>query len=233
MAGLLRLACFHSTVVKKILRSKLNTAEKWYRKTDNIIKYAEFTKHCVAPFCISERCSCQPDCRRSARLWGRPGFSYVEVLLCSVIISIILVSGLRLFGNLGRSQQVFLDQSSADFLALQMIEEIKQQFYKDPDGSLVLGREPGESIVDRVDLDDVDDYHGFSECPPKRRNGAVLPQYDVFTRTVSVRYVTADDFTQTAVSDEGFKEVTITVSRSGHVLTQQIYVLADIFVGIR
>ena len=171
--------------------------------------------------------------RRSACFWSASGFSYVEVLLSSVIISIILVSGLRLFGNLGRSQQVLLDQSSADFLALQMMEEIKQQFYKDPDGSLILGREPDESTVDRGDLDDVDDYHNFFECPPKRRNGAVLSQYDDFTRTVSVRYVTADDFTQAAVSNEGFKEITITISCSGRILAQQIYVIADIFVGIR
>ncbi|MCK5271625.1 MAG: hypothetical protein KAJ52_03570 [Sedimentisphaerales bacterium] len=172
-------------------------------------------------------------CRRSARLWSASGFSYVEVLLSSVIISIILVSGLRLFGNLGRSQQVLLDQSSADFLALQMVEEIKQQFYEDPDGSIVFGREPEESAVDRSDFDDVDDYHDFSDYPPKRRNGAVLSQYDDFTRTVSVRYVTADDFTQTAVIDEGFKEVAIKVSRSDQILAQQIYVIADIFVGIR
>ncbi|MCK4628114.1 MAG: hypothetical protein KAT56_03865 [Sedimentisphaerales bacterium] len=172
-------------------------------------------------------------CRRSARLWSASGFSYVEVLLSSVIISIILVSGLRLFGNLGRSQQVLLDQSSADFLALQMVEEIKQQFYEDPDGSPVFGREPTESVVDRNDFDDVDDYHNFSDYPPKRRTGAALSKYVDFTRTVSVRYVTADDFTQTATGDEGFKEVSITVSRSGHILAQQIYVIADIFVGIR
>ena len=172
-------------------------------------------------------------CRCSARLWGRPGFSYVEVLLSSVIISIILVSGLRLFGNLGRSQQVLLDQSSADFLALQMVEEIKQQFYEDSNGSPVFGREPYESAADRSDFDDVDDYHNFSACPPQRRDGDVLKQYNKFTRTVSVRYVTADDLTQTAVSDEGFKEVTIAVSRSDQILAQQIYVIADIFAGIR
>ena len=204
-----------------------------YRKTDNIIKYDEFTKRCVAPFCISQRCSCQPDCRRSARFWSASGFSYVEVLLSSVIISIILVSGIRLFGNLGRSNQVLLDQSSVDFLALQIIEEIKQQFYRDPDGSPVFGREPNESAVDRSDFDDVDDYHNFSDNPPKRRNGDALTQYAEFTRQVTVRYVQADDFTQAAVGDEGFKELTITVSRSGHILAQQIYVIADIFVGIR
>ena len=204
-----------------------------YRKTDNTIKYAKLTKRYVPPFCISERCSCQPDYRRSACLWSASGFSYVEVLLCSVIISIILVSGLRLFGNLGRSRQVLLDQSSADFLALQMVEEIKQQFYRDPDGSSVFGREPDETAADRNDFDDVDDYHNFSDCPPRQRDGNALTQYNVFTRAVSVRYVAADDFIQTAVSDEGFKEVTITISRSGQILAQQIYVLADIFVGIR
>jgi len=114
-----------------------------------------------------------------------------------------------------------------------MVEEIKQQFYKDPDGSLVLGRELDESGADRSDFDDVDDYRNFSDCPPEQRNGDALSQYNDFTRAVSVRYVTADDFTQTAVIDEGFKEVTITVSRSGQILAQQIYVIADIFVGIR
>ncbi|MCK5269460.1 MAG: hypothetical protein KAJ46_01695 [Sedimentisphaerales bacterium] len=171
--------------------------------------------------------------RRSVCFWSASGFSYVEVLLCSVIISIILVSGLRLFGNLGRSRQVLLDQSSADFLALQMVEEIKQQFYEDPDGSAVFGREPDEIAADRSDFDDIDDYHKSSDCPPQQRNGNVLTKYAEFTRQVTIRYVQADDFTQTAVGDEGFKEVTITVSRSDQILAQQIYVIADIFVGIR
>ena len=79
----------------------------------------------------------------------RTAFSYIEVLLASIIIAIMLVSGLKLSANLGRSQQDVVSSSTADLLALNMIEEIKQYPYEDQYLFGNFGREAGESATTR------------------------------------------------------------------------------------
>jgi len=156
------------------------------------------------------------------------GFSYVEVLLTSVIISILLVSAVRLFGNIGRSRASAFGRDIAAHLAIEMIEEIRQQSYQDPQSPGAFGREAGETALMRSTFDDIDDYDGWSSSPPIDRTGQPYSNYDYLTRSVAVRYVQADDFTQeTEDEDEGFKEVTITVSHAENILAQQIYVIAD------
>lgn len=157
------------------------------------------------------------------------GFSYVEVLLCSVIFSILLVSAVRLAGNLGRSQIALTESEWAKMLAVDMIEEIKLKDYEDPSNTNEFGPGVDETIfADRIDFDDIDDYDGWNESPPQRRNAQPYPQCDNLTRTIAVRYVEANDFTQTAGSDEGFKEITITVENPNQIYEEQKYVIADV-----
>lgn len=158
------------------------------------------------------------------------GFSYVEVLLSVVIISVLLVSALKLSANLGRSQQAGTDQQQYGNLVIDLLEEIKQQAYKDPNAvadSLV--RETGELIDDRSNYNDIDDYHGWSASPPENRWNTPFPQFAHLTRSVSVRFVSAADFTLTSAGDEGFKEVTITITRNRDsvILEERKFVLAD------
>ena len=160
----------------------------------------------------------------------RPGFSYVEVLLASVIISILLVSGLRLFGNLGRSQQSTTGKEYAGTLITSLLSEIEKQNYRDPEATDdTLGRETEESDTSRSNYDDVDDYDGWTANPPEDQLEQPYSQFSHLTRSVTVRYVMSDDFTQSAATDEGFKEVTITVSRSpgGEMVQERIFVLAN------
>jgi hypothetical protein len=149
-----------------------------------------------------------------------------------VIICVLLVSAMVLFGNLGRSRQDTVDQDSAGYLILEMIEEIKQQNYQDPDVSGNFGMEVSETGSGRSLFDDVDDYHSWSACPPQDRQGNPLSSYLQLTRSVSIRYVAANDFTQTAAGDEGFKEVTITIDRDSMVLLQRKYVISNVIVGL-
>jgi type II secretory pathway pseudopilin PulG len=158
--------------------------------------------------------------------YRRAGFSYVEILLAAVIISVLLVSALRLFGNIGRSRQTITEQDLSASLALQMIEEIKQLPYRDPLVPDEFG--PGaDETANRAAFDDIDDYDGWTASPPQSRDGTPLNQYVDLTRSVTVRYVAADNFELTAALDEGFKEVTIIISKNASQLTQQKYVIAD------
>lgn len=164
---------------------------------------------------------------RRTLLWHRRGLSYVEVMLATVIMSVLLVAAVRLFANLGRSALHTSDAAAAATLAVEMIEEIRRLPYKDPYAAAQFGPGDGETDSGRVGFDDIDDYHNWSACPPEDRAGQPYSQYPRLTRSVTVRHVEADDFTQPAgASDEGFKEVTITISTSDRTIAKQRYVLA-------
>jgi len=167
------------------------------------------------------------------RPYRRPqsgGFSYIEVLLASVIMSVLLVSGLKLFANLGRSQQATVSREEAGFLVINMFEEIKRQAYKDPTATDdTLGREAGEIATSRTNYNDIDDYQNWSATPPEDQAGQPYDQYSHLARSVSIQYVMANDFSQPAATDEGLKEITITISRSpsNETVEERKFVLAN------
>ena len=157
----------------------------------------------------------------------RRGVSYVEVIVVVVVVAVLLVPALHLLGNLGQSRRNTLDKDTAESLALDMIQEIKQQHYRDPTAPAGFGIESGEQQNRRVTFDDVDDYNDWTAGPPKSPDGQPYTQYPNLTRAVTVRYVAAADFTLTAAEDQGFKEVVITVTSNKAVLAQQTYVIPD------
>ena len=158
----------------------------------------------------------------------RPGLSYVEVLLASVILSVLIASAVQLFGNLARSQSTVTDQDGAEFLALEMTREITQRYYADPDINRIIGVEPDEIGPDRQLWDDLDDYHSWNSCPPVDRWNTPYQDLAHLTRSVDVQYVAANDFTNIVVDDQGFKSVTITVSHGPKIYTQHTYVIPNI-----
>ena len=160
----------------------------------------------------------QPRCR---------GLSYAEVAVSVIIVSVLLVAALRLFGDLGRARLNTLDRDAGATLALEMIQEIKQQYYNDPDGSPVFGPEADEVATTRNAFDDVDDYHNWTATPPQARDGTQVDNHQNMTRSVEVRRVAANDFAQSAVADQSFKEVVITVKSGDQEISQQVYVIAN------
>ncbi len=63
---------------------------------------------------------------------NRSGFTYSEVMVSVVIISVLLIAGVRLFGGLGRGMQSNLDTDAAETLTLEMIHEIMGKHYSEP-----------------------------------------------------------------------------------------------------
>jgi len=162
-------------------------------------------------------------------LWRSRGLSYAEVMLATVIMSVLLVAAVRLFGNLGRSALHTTDAAAAGRLAVEMIDEIRRQAYADPETADEFGAGADETGSGRADFDDIDDYNNWSACPPEDRSGQPQSRYSSLTRSVTVRLVQADDFTQpSGTSDQGFKAVTITISSPDRIIERQRYVLARV-----
>ncbi len=166
--------------------------------------------------------------RHDKQISSQDGFTLVEIMISTLIMGILLVSGLRLFGNLSRSSNALTDMDAANMLAVEMINEIKQQNYYDPqDGESSWGTQDDELGPDRTLYDDIDDYYNWNSEPPIDRNGDEYTQYPDFYRKVTVRLVQANNFKNEAIVNEGFKEVIITVSRYSKTLTEHTYIIAD------
>jgi MSHA pilin protein MshD len=155
------------------------------------------------------------------------GFTYVEVMMAAVILSVLLVSALTLFGNLGRSRGAAMVTDKANTLVLDLMQEILQQSYSDPASAVEFGPGADETGTSRANFDDVDDYHGLQEMPPKDKDGNDLSEYANITQQVAVRHVQAADFTLAAVADQGYKEVTITITAGGEPALVRNYVIAN------
>jgi len=84
--------------------------------------------------------------------------------------------------------------------------------------ALVGGSSFGTEEALRAAYDDIDDFDGASESPPRRIDGTPLDDYTGFTRTVSVVNVTAADpdaAVPEADGSTGLKRVTVTVTWTG------------------
>jgi type II secretory pathway pseudopilin PulG len=134
----------------------------------------------------------------------------VEALLSIVLVATMLVAMLRTFSAIARGQLLLASRSSATCLGNQLISEILQNQYQDPNNP-VFGLEAGESNVSRASINDVDDYNGWVDSPPKWGDGNVIPGLTGWKRTVAVAYVDPNTLNPCG-TDAGLKRITVTVT---------------------
>jgi hypothetical protein len=77
------------------------------------------------------------------------------------------VAALNSLGVATRSAESIGNRAVALGLADDLMSEILQLPYSDPDSTPTMGAETGETTGTRYAFDDVDDYHGWSEQPPQ------------------------------------------------------------------
>jgi type II secretory pathway pseudopilin PulG len=141
-------------------------------------------------------------------------FTLVEATLSTVVVAIMLVAALSTGSTTRLAEYKLMIRSQALTLAQDLMTEIRQQAYEDPN-SPVFGIESGEQSADRTDFDDMDDYHKWSGAPPQLPDGNDLPNFTGWERRVQVEWVELTDLSQTSVSEQGVKRVIVTVLHDG------------------
>ena len=144
--------------------------------------------------------------------------SLVEVSLSSLLVAILLITALQTVGASFRSEFHTAQQTQAILFAEDLLSEIIQMEYEEPDGAVSFGRETGESVTERINWDDVDDYHGWSSSPLKYQDGMEIPETSDWTRSVTVQFVLPADPDTTTNDDLGLKKITVTVYKDGEEL---------------
>ena len=133
----------------------------------------------------------------------RAGFTLVEAGISVLIVGVMLVAALETIGASARDSVLQQEQCKATGLAEQLLSEIVQCRYADPN------TESGET---RATWDDVSDYDNLNESPPKSRNGSPLAGYADWQRKATVRLVDPNNpSTETGSHDDGLKKITVTV----------------------
>lgn len=122
-------------------------------------------------------------------LWrARAAFTLIEVAVCMVIVGVMLVAALQTVGSAADGRRRAAQLRSGQALAGQLLSEIMALPYTEPTDFENLTFGPERTDVDTPrGFDDVDDYDGFAEAPPRDRAGAVIAGYTDWKWTVSVQ----------------------------------------------
>ncbi len=143
-----------------------------------------------------------------------PGFTLVEAVISIVLVGVLLVAAINTLGATAVSKRSIEHQALGYTLASDLMAEILNQAYEEPNDTPEFGRESSESGGDRTDWDDVDDYDGWSATPPETKDEEPLDGYDQWTRSVEVAFVNPTSLNDLG-GNTGVKRITVTASFKG------------------
>ena len=160
--------------------------------------------------------------RQQCYRFRRSGISLVEVSVSTLIVGLIVVGAMQCLATSTLSAQLSADRTLGMLLAEDLMEEILQMDYVEPDDTVEFGTESPEETTVRAAWDDVDDYDNWSASPPVDQDGHALED-STWQRSVTISHVDPDDLssTQPATDDTGVKLITVTVSEASDSATLQ------------
>jgi len=146
-------------------------------------------------------------------------FTYIEVLAAVVILGLALIPLLSQF-YIGFQSNITAELVTQSIdLGADLMEEIKSRrfdenaFPAEPVSANALGTDAGENSTQRATFDDIDDYNGWHENPPQAIDGTILTDFNSFTRSVAVDYVSLNGTNwQHSSSATYLKRIVVTVS---------------------
>jgi len=156
----------------------------------------------------------------------RRGLSLVEAAVSMVIVAVMLAAAIHAAGGSALVHDTAAERAVAAALADGLMAEILARKYQEPDSAISFGPETayGESATSRFAWDDVDDYNGWTESPPKNKDGTVLPDLASWEWSVSVVWVNVSSPTQESMTETGAKRITVTVRHNGAVAATRVAV---------
>jgi type II secretory pathway pseudopilin PulG len=164
---------------------------------------------------------------RGNRRACRSALSLIEVVASTIIVGMMSVAALNSLGAATRSAESLGDRAVALGLAEELMSEIVQQPYSEPTQTPAFGRETGEAASPRSGFDDVDDYNGWNQSPPRYRDGTAIPDRTAWRHRVIVSRVVPSNPTQTSATESGAKRIQVIIEHKGEVMVERIAVRTD------
>lgn len=149
----------------------------------------------------------------SASARRRRGISFIEVAVSSLLVGILLTASLRGLAAVTSTGLKNQYRAMGTLLAHDLLSEMTNLPYVDPDEPPEFGLERSELAVAPRRWDDVDDFHGWIEVLREDRFGRSLVAGSGWKRSVVVDYVDPTDLRSQIARDLGVKRITVSVRR--------------------
>lgn len=154
------------------------------------------------------------------------GFTLVETIISMVVISVAVLGITSTLAFAFKRQSDGLWQSKAAALGVTYMEEILARRFDErtpaggvpPCSPATVSCSPAASFDDgeaRSGFDDVDDYHGVDDLPPRDESGAVMSQFAGYRVQIEVRYPDAGQQAALGVAATDVKVIDIRVTPPG------------------
>jgi type II secretory pathway pseudopilin PulG len=150
----------------------------------------------------------------------RRGFSLIEATFSVILVAVMFAAVMTTVGAARVVRYKTDGRSRGSTLAHDLMAEILQAPYEEPDGPAALGRDPSESGVDRADFDDIDDYDDWDSSPPELRDGTPLSLPAGWSRAVEVRWIVADNLAITSGTETNAKRIVVIVKHNNVTMAQ-------------
>ena len=143
----------------------------------------------------------------------RKGFTQIEVAVSVVLVSVLLIASLNSIAASRRSHYAESARVMGGTLAENLMAEIYNLPLREPSCDCGFGPETGEAGSSRQLLNDIDDYSGLVDSPPKRRNGIKLDGFSGWSRSVTIQKIPSNDWSLTSSSYQGAYRIIVAVKR--------------------
>ena len=153
---------------------------------------------------------------------GVRAFAILEAVLATAVVALILVAAMRVNAASNLAQYKAAERVEGSMLAQALMAEVYQLAYEDPAAPVLFGREANETLVAKSALDDIDDFNGYTETPPKDKDNVTISGASGWTRSVAVAWVPLTDTTATSLTETGIKRITVTVKRGNAVVAMLV-----------
>ena len=153
------------------------------------------------------------------------GFSLIELVLGIVVLAVGLTGVLAYFTQGMKNSSYAQNTAVATILAQDLMEEIKAKCWDETAAAVspcagavtpsAIGPDGGET---RATYDDVDDFNGLNNTPPRDSQGNLMPNpynnmaVNTFKQAVSVCYVAAGALDTCIGGTSNFKRIAVTIS---------------------
>ncbi len=150
----------------------------------------------------------------------RRGFSLIEATFSVVLVAVMFAAVMTTVGAARVVRYKTDGRSRGSTLAHDLMAEILQVPYEEPDGPASLGRDNGEAGGNRTDFDDIDDYDGWTSSPPELKGGTPLSLPAGWSRSVEVSWIVATNLALTSGTETNAKRIIVTVKHKNVTMAQ-------------
>lgn len=158
---------------------------------------------------------------------GRPkrtrALSLVESAVSIVLVGVVVVAALNTVGSTKSTEAKVTNGQQGMLAAEELLNEIMQKDYADQtSGANSFGLEVGENSGNRRYFDDVDDYDGLVEDPPKEPDGTDIDSLKNWRQIVDVSWVALNNLETPVGSNQGYKRIEVALYRNGVLVSKVV-----------